>query len=133
MVGISRRPQARKLTPVRTTNGATPRSWRAYQRRRGLSGKPGAIGDIDAPTEAAASVEIATRARHDARPLVRGLPASHRLGAHPRRRRRYPTDTSPSQMRSPSTTIGPHREGRRPFRRRHGARHADQAEALVAL
>jgi hypothetical protein len=29
------------------------------------------------------------------------------LGAHPRQRRRCPTDTSPSQMRSPTTTIGP--------------------------
>jgi hypothetical protein len=43
-----------------------------------LSARPGAIADIDAPTEAAASVEIVTRARHDARALVRGLPASHR-------------------------------------------------------
>jgi hypothetical protein len=73
MVGISRRPQARKLTPVRTTNGATPRSSRAYQQRRGLSARPGAIADIDAPTEAAASVEIVTRARHDARALVQGF------------------------------------------------------------
>ena len=41
MVGISRRPQARYLTSVRTTNGATPRSSRAYQRPRGLSASPG--------------------------------------------------------------------------------------------
>jgi hypothetical protein len=99
------------LTPVRTTNGATPRSSRAYQRRRGLSARPGAIADIDAPTEAAACVEIATRARHDARALVRGLPATHRLAAHPGRRRRCPTDTSPSQMRSPTTTTLTRRTG----------------------
>ena len=121
MVGISRRPQARKLTPVRTTNGTTPRSSRAYQRRHGLSARPGAIADIDAPTEAAACVEIATRARHDARALVRGLPASHRLGAHPGRRHRYPTDTSPPQMRSPTTTIGPPSRVSSTLSRRHGA------------
>jgi hypothetical protein len=45
--GIYRRLWPLQMTPVRTTNGATPTSSRARQRRRGSSAKPGAIADID--------------------------------------------------------------------------------------
>jgi hypothetical protein len=45
-------------------------------------------------------------------------------GAHPGRRRRCPTDTSPLQMRSPTTTIGPPSRVSSTLRRRHGARRA---------
>ena len=130
MVGISRRPQARELTPVRTTNGTTPIA--CVPTTPWLVSETGAIAEIDAPTEAAACVEIATRARHDARALVRGLPASDRLGAHPGRRRCCPTDTSPSQMRSPTTTIGPPSRVSSTLSRRHGARRF-RAKALATL
>ena len=43
------------MTPVRTTNGATPRSSRAYQRRRSLSARPGGGFAFDAYEESRSS------------------------------------------------------------------------------
>jgi hypothetical protein len=54
-LALSGRPQPRQFTPVRTTNGATPRSSRAYQRRRGLSARPGEGFAFDASEESRSS------------------------------------------------------------------------------
>jgi hypothetical protein len=74
--GIYRRLWPPQMTPVRTTNGTTPRSSRARQRPVARQRKP-----VRSPTST---------------PRPR-LPAETRSdGAHPVRRRRCPTDTSPS-------------------------------------
>jgi hypothetical protein len=56
-VGIYRRLWPLQMTPVRTTNGATARSSRARQRRRGSSAKRGAI----APARRSRTLEPTTR------------------------------------------------------------------------
>ena len=93
------------MTPVRTMNGATPRSSRAYQRRRGLSARPGEGFAFDAYEES----------RSSSPPWCRRRPAllEDDQGSLSRARRRNRTTTTTS-----STT--PRREARPGPRRGSG-------------